>query len=154
MGIRNMSRNESTKLNDPDIPQQSLHLQQHITGVLDSSKILVRRAKEHKICLKVISIIKWEKLFFPYYKCLYTIRPREGENPSNLGSPFSVKCLAQPLSCCEINSWEVLGSGPIIFCLASTQYTQELSTSWADSGLPVQHKIPGKLMWWAKVWMK
>lgn len=96
MGIRNMSRNESTKLNDPDIPQQSLHLQQHITGVLDSSKILVRRAKEHKICLKVISIIKWEKLFFPYYKCLYTIRPRGGK-PFKSGLSFLSKMFGTTL---------------------------------------------------------
>lgn len=79
---------------------------------LYSSKIFVMRVQEHKIHLRVINIIKWERLFFPYYKCLYTKRPR-GKTHSNLGFPFPIKCLAQPFGCCEINSWEVPGSGPI-----------------------------------------
>lgn len=121
---------------------------------LYSSKIFVMRVQEHKIHLRVINIIKWERLLFPYYKCLYTIRPRE-KTHSNLGFPFPIKCLAQPFSCFEINSWEVSGSGPITLLPGFNTVYTELSTGLADSGLPVQHKAPGKLMWWGKeVWMK
>lgn len=96
MGIRNTCRNESTKLNDPDIPQQSLSAATIWQEYLYSSKILIRRAKEHKIHLKVIYIIKWEKLFYPYYKCLYTMRPKE-KTLSNLGFSFSMFGTTLPL---------------------------------------------------------
>lgn len=43
---------------------------------------------------------KNEKLFSPYYNCLYRIRPRE--RPTQIWAFLSqIKCLAQPTSCHE-----------------------------------------------------
>lgn len=69
-----------------------------------------------------------------------------GKDPFKSGLSFPKKMFGTTLQLLWATVESFQEVAPFLFRLASTQYTQELSTSWADSGLPVQRNVPGKFM--------